>query len=189
MFSILWTVKCDENRESNMKLPVMRLLNKFLQLPSTLYPIFSKKMMNVLPLKSRKGIIPKDGRVEYAQCFRKFTRVFSFSMDCEDFIIDQSCSWSLSTLCQTGPGYRRYSNGSSVGTSEHMEDSGTEDSDGFPPRDSRILDRELSSRPMMSQETHVIISKPRSQRSTLKTCFKRSEQNGLGKSRRTSWGR
>ena len=64
MFSILWTVKCDENRGSNMKLPVMRLLNKFLQLPSTLHPIFSKKMMNVLPLKSRKDITPEDGRVE-----------------------------------------------------------------------------------------------------------------------------
>lgn len=93
MFSILWTVKCDENRESNMKLPVMRLLNKFLQLPSTLCPIFSKKMMNVLPLKSRKGIIPKDGRVEYAQCFRKFTLEFSHF------------PWTVRTSSQTSPAH------------------------------------------------------------------------------------
>ena len=35
MFSILWTMKHDENGGSNMKLPVISLLNNILKLPST----------------------------------------------------------------------------------------------------------------------------------------------------------
>lgn len=98
---------------------------------------------------------------------------------------------------QTGPSYRRYSNGSSVDISStslpHSQPRLRHKSRRWwcasYPRDSRILGREFSTRAIMPLETHVTVPEARSENSTLKTCFEKSEQNGLGKSRRASWGR